>query len=128
MRACVDACMVVCAYVSIRVCAYARTHAYKNIQVLGAGNDFTVFPQAIENISNLQMGKWQQLMVPIKEMVDVLKVVREVSGIKRGSWLCIKRGMLKDDIARVSHMLYVCICNSTHIVVYVPSYTLHTCI
>ena len=41
-------------------------------------------PQAIENIGNLQMGKWQQLMVPIKEMVDVLKVVREVSGIKRG--------------------------------------------
>ena len=46
-------------------------------------------------------------MVPIKEMVDVLKVVREVSGIKRGSWVRIKRGMFKDDIARVSHMLYV---------------------
>ena len=64
-------------------------------------------PQAIENIGNLQMGKWQQLMVPIKEMVDVLKVVREVSGIKRGSWVRIKRGMFKDDIARVSYMLYV---------------------
>ena len=63
-------------------------------------------PQAIENIGNLQMGKWQQLMVPIKEMVDVLKVVREVSGIKRGSWVRIKRGMFKDDIARVS--IYVC--------------------
>ena len=72
-------------------------------------------PQAIENVGNLQMGKWQQLMVPIKEMVDVLKVVREVSGIKRGSWVRIKRGMFKDDIARVSickyistHMYYVC--------------------
>ena len=61
-------------------------------------------PQAIENIGNLQMGKWQQLMVPIKEMVDVLKVVREVSGIKRGSWVRIKRGMFKDDIARVSYV------------------------
>ena len=66
-------------------------------------------PQAIENVGNLQMGKWQQLMVPIKEMVDVLKVVREVSGIKRGSWVRIKRGMFKDDIARVSIcMCYVC--------------------
>ena len=60
--------------------------------------------QAIENIGNLQMGKWQQLMVPIKEMVDVLKVVHEVSGIKRGSWVRIKRGIFKDDIARVSYV------------------------
>ena len=69
-------------------------------------------------------------MVPIKEMVDVLKVVREVSGIKRGSWVRIKRGMFKDDIARVScvfdlcmiictyfiiatHYTYVCICIHT---------------
>ena len=66
-------------------------------------------PQAIENIGNLQMGKWQQLMVPIKEMVDVLKVVREVSGIKRGSWVRIKRGMFKDDIARVSTCMRVCV-------------------
>ena len=44
-------------------------------------------------------------MVPIKEMVDVLKVVHEVSGIKRGSWVRIKRGMFKDDIARVSYIL-----------------------
>ena len=66
--------------------------------------------QAIENIGNLQMGKWQQLMVPIKEMVDVLKVVREVSGIKRGSWVRIKRGMFKDDIARVSYVLLMCAC------------------
>ena len=48
-------------------------------------------------------------MVPIKEMVDVLKVVCEVSGIKRGSWVRIKRGMFKDDIARVSICTYVCI-------------------
>ena len=46
-------------------------------------------------------------MVLIKEMVDVLKVVREVSGIKRGSWVRIKRGMFKDDIARVSRCTYV---------------------
>ena len=50
-------------------------------------------------------------MVPIKEMVDVLKVVRAVSGIKRGSWVRIKRGMFKDDIARVSTCcMCVCIC------------------
>ena len=59
-------------------------------------------------------------MVPIKEMVDVLKVVREVSGIKRGSWLRIKRGVFKDDIARVSEYVWcacvracvpVCVCH-----------------
>ena len=73
--------------------------------------------QAIENIGNLQIGKWQQLMVPIKEMVDVLKVVREVSGIKRGSWVRIKRGMFKDDIARVSYVYCVCV-----LMVYVHTY------
>ncbi|XP_065901538.1 transcription elongation factor SPT5-like [Dysidea avara] len=73
---------------------YVYIEAYKQTHV----------KQAIENIGNLAMGKWQQLMVPIKEMVDVLKVVREVSGIKGGSWVRIKRGMFKDDIARVDYI------------------------
>lgn len=57
--------------------------------------------QAIEDISNLRIGRWQQLMVPIKEMTDVLRVVKDTTGIKRGSWVRIKRSAYKDDIAQV---------------------------
>ena len=57
--------------------------------------------QAIEDIGNLRIGKWQQLMVPIKEMTDVLRVVKDSTGIKRGSWVRLKRSMYKDDIAQV---------------------------
>lgn len=35
---------------------------------------------AIENIGNLRMGVWKQQMVPIKEMTDVLRVVKEQTG------------------------------------------------
>ena len=57
--------------------------------------------QAIEDIGNLRIGRWQQLMVPIKEMTDVLRVVKDTTGIKRGSWVRIKRSVYKDDIAQV---------------------------
>lgn len=35
---------------------------------------------AIENVGNLRMGLWKQMMVPIKEMTDVLRVVKEQTG------------------------------------------------
>lgn len=35
---------------------------------------------AIANVTNLRMGIWQQQMVPIKEMTDVLRVVKEQTG------------------------------------------------
>ena len=57
--------------------------------------------QAIEDIGNLRIGRWQQLMVPIREMTDVLSVVKDTTGLKQGSWVRIKRGMYKDDIAQV---------------------------
>ena len=57
--------------------------------------------QAIEDIGNLRIGRWQQLMVPIREMTDVLRVVKDTTGLKQGSWVRIKRGMYKDDIAQV---------------------------
>ena len=57
--------------------------------------------QAIEDIGNLRMGRWQQLMVPIREMTDVMRVVKDTSGIKQGSWVRIKRGIFKDDVAQV---------------------------
>ncbi len=58
--------------------------------------------QAIEDIGNLKIGKWQQLMVPIKEMTDVLRVVKDTTALKRGSWVRVKRSIYKDDIAQVS--------------------------
>ena len=56
---------------------------------------------AIEGVGNLRMGLWNQQMVPIKEMTDVLKVVKEVTNLKPKSWVRLKRGLYKDDIAQV---------------------------
>ncbi|KGL90063.1 Transcription elongation factor SPT5, partial [Charadrius vociferus] len=43
-------------------------------------------------------------MVPIKEMTDVLKVVKEVTNLKPKSWVRLKRGIYKDDIAQVDYV------------------------
>ena len=40
-------------------------------------------------------------MVPIKEMTDVLKVVKDRATLKRGAWVRLKRGIYKDDLAQV---------------------------
>ncbi len=40
-------------------------------------------------------------MVPIKEMTDVLRVVKETSGLKSKQWVRLKRGIFKDDLAQV---------------------------
>ena len=63
--------------------------------------------QAIEDIGNLRIGMWQQLMVPIKEMTDVLRVVKDIAGLKHGSWVRIKRGIYRDDLAQVSPTLHL---------------------
>ena len=63
--------------------------------------------QAIEDIGNLRIGKWQQLMVPIREMTDVLRVVKDSTALKRGSWVRIKRTMYKDDIAQVGVVIFI---------------------
>lgn len=62
---------------------------------------------AIEGVGNLRMGFWNQQMVPIKEMTDVLKVVKEVTNLKPKSWVRLKRGLYKDDIAQVSIIYYI---------------------
>lgn len=59
---------------------------------------------AIENIGNLRMGIWKQQMVPIKEMTDVLRVVKEQTGLKAKQWIRLKRGIYKDDIAQVDYV------------------------
>jgi len=47
---------------------------------------------AIENISSLKYGFWKQQMVPIKEMTDVLKVVKVQTGLKSKQWVRLKKG------------------------------------
>lgn len=59
---------------------------------------------AITNVSNLRMGMWKQEMVPIKEMTDVLKVVKEQTGLKPKQWVRLKRSQYKDDIAQVDYV------------------------
>ena len=72
--------------------------------------------QAIEDIRNLSIGKWQQLMVPIREMTDVLRVFKDTAALKRGSWVRIKRGMYRDDIAQVLYMyMYVTQVQNVHV-------------
>ena len=41
-------------------------------------------------------------MVPIKEMTDVMKVVKETAHLKPKTWVRLKRGVFKDDLAQVS--------------------------
>ncbi|XP_026821890.1 transcription elongation factor SPT5-like [Rhopalosiphum maidis] len=59
---------------------------------------------AIENISSLKMGFWKQPMVPIKEMVDVLKVVKVQTGLRSKQWVRLKKGLYKDDIAQIDYV------------------------
>lgn len=58
----------------------------------------------INNVGTLRMGIWKQDMVPIKEMTDVLRVVKEQSGLKPKQWVRLKRGLYKDDIAQVDYV------------------------
>ena len=47
------------------------------------------------------MGLWNQKMVPIKEMTDVLKVVKGTAALRPKAWVRLKRGVFKDDLAQV---------------------------
>lgn len=50
------------------------------------------------------LGMYQQKMVAIKEMTDVLRVVKEQTGLKRKQWVRLKRGIFKDDLAQVDYV------------------------
>ncbi|CAK9291026.1 unnamed protein product [Gordionus sp. m RMFG-2023] len=58
--------------------------------------------QAIKGMGNLRAAQYQQKMVPINEMVDVLKVVKEIRSLKPKTWVRLRRGIYKDDIAQVN--------------------------
>ncbi|EDV19803.1 uncharacterized protein TRIADDRAFT_32870, partial [Trichoplax adhaerens] len=57
--------------------------------------------QAIEGIGYLRLGYYKQQMVPIKEMTDVLRVVKSIPDLQADGWVRLKRGVYKDDIAKV---------------------------
>ena len=40
-------------------------------------------------------------MVPIREMTDVMKIVKEQASLKSKQWVRLKRGLYKDDLAQV---------------------------
>ncbi|XP_062504136.1 transcription elongation factor SPT5-like [Corticium candelabrum] len=60
--------------------------------------------QAIDGVSNLKLGFWKQQMVPINEMTDVMKVVKDIIALRTGAWVRLKRGIYRDDLARVEQV------------------------
>ena len=46
-------------------------------------------------------------MVPIREMTDVLKVVKETATLKPKAWVRLKRGVFKDDLAQVNFFFLI---------------------
>ena len=43
-------------------------------------------------------------MVPIKEMTDVLRVVKETAHLKPKQWVRLKRTVFRDDIAQIDYV------------------------
>ena len=68
---------------------YIYIEAFKSNHVKAACEDIRAL-----NVSNLQM-------VPIKGMTDILRVVKTSFAIKKGSWVRVKRGIYRDDLAKV---------------------------
>uniref|UniRef100_A0A0K2T674 Transcription elongation factor SPT5 n=1 Tax=Lepeophtheirus salmonis TaxID=72036 RepID=A0A0K2T674_LEPSM len=61
--------------------------------------------ELIDGIGSLRLGSYSQKMVPIKEMTDVLRVMKKPSGIlKPKQWVRLKRGIHKDDLAQVDYV------------------------
>ncbi|UYV79463.1 SUPT5H [Cordylochernes scorpioides] len=60
--------------------------------------------QAIQGVGMLRMGQYQQMMVPIKEMTDVLRVTKEQGQLKTKQWVRLKRSIYKDDLAQVDYV------------------------
>lgn len=73
---------------------YIYVEAYKQTHV----------KQAIDGINNLRIGLHKQTMVPISEMTDVLRVVKEQPKIKRDQFVRLKRTVYKGDLAQVDYI------------------------
>jgi hypothetical protein len=66
-----------------------------------------LFFQAIEGLGTLKIGQWNQKMVPVKEMTDVLNVVKDLVQLKAKQWVRMKRGIFKDDLAQVQYVIFI---------------------
>eukprot|EP00158_Paraphelidium_tribonemae_P006172 Partr_v1_DN27710_c0_g1_i2_m67689 putative The SPT4-SPT5 complex mediates both activation and inhibition of transcription elongation, and plays a role in pre- mRNA processing. This complex seems to be important for the stability of the RNA polymerase II elongation machinery on the chromatin template but not for the inherent ability of this machinery to translocate down the gene len=55
--------------------------------------------RAIDKMNNIYASKIT--LIPVEEMVDVLTVKQRVTGLKPGSWVRMKRGKYKGDLAQV---------------------------
>lgn len=56
----------------------------------------------IVGITNLRVGAYKDpKMIDIKEMPEVLRVVKERIGLRPRQWVRLKRGIYKDDLAQV---------------------------
>lgn len=64
----------------------------------------THLKQAIDGINNLRLGLHKQTMVPISEMTDVLRVVKEQPRIKQDQFVRLKRSLFKGDLAQVDYV------------------------
>ncbi|KAK8769846.1 hypothetical protein V5799_013689, partial [Amblyomma americanum] len=73
---------------------YIYIEAYKHTHV----------KQVIQGVGNLRIGLYQQTMVPIKEMTDVLRVTREQAQLRPKQWVRLKRGIYRDDLAQVDYV------------------------
>lgn len=73
---------------------YIYVEAYKQTHV----------KQAIDGINNLRIGLHKQTMVPINEMTDVLRVIKEQPRLKRDQFVRIKRTIYKNDLAQVDYV------------------------
>ena len=95
--------------------AYARTEEPLHIKSLVAPEGVKGYvyiesfkqshvKQAVEGISNLRIGLWNQTMVPIPQMCDVLRVVKSMPTLKKNAWVRLKRGVFKEDLAQVDYV------------------------
>lgn len=73
---------------------YIYIEAYKQTHV----------KQAIDGINNLRLGLNRQTMVPISEMTDVLRVVKEQPKIKKDQFVRLKRTQYRGDLAQVDYV------------------------
>ncbi|GBM05915.1 Transcription elongation factor SPT5 [Araneus ventricosus] len=79
---------------------YIYIEAYKQTHV----------KDAIDGIANLRIGQYQQTMIAIKEMPDILRVTNQKANLKPKQWVRLKRGLYKDDLAQVD---YINVSNNT---------------
>ncbi|CAI5447588.1 unnamed protein product [Caenorhabditis angaria] len=67
----------------IYVESFKQSHVMSAIEGVSALNQFTI------------------TMVPIKDMVDVLRVVKDIPQLKMGAFVRLKRTLFKDDLAQI---------------------------